>query len=625
MRRKVIIITTLFIIEIVFCVYASALIIQTMKGVAVENLNLSFIDSFRSIFIDQDQKMVFLISQAVLLMVALFMGSGQSNVKQMTITNKIKTPIAAGQGQYGTARFLKESEKKEIFNSAKIEKGVIKFKNNTGSLLIEYKGNCKKGEILHIDMEGHCLIQGPTGMGKTRRVLLQTIVMQILSGVNIVATDIKQEIYAYTKDLAIKEGYETICVNFYQLLRSMHYNFLQPILKAIDKNRYDEAIEKTWDLVSVLVGERKGEPIWHNGECATIASGILAVSMGAPKENRNLTNVYYFLANMCKENPLTGTTYLSEYLEEFEDSYPAKSVFAMGDIAPDRTRGGFFSSALGTLKEFASPRMSEMSAKSDFDLEDICTKKTILYIVIPEDRKTLYPLVSILFTQIYNTQIDYSKNHGSTLKIKTDYVIEEFGSLPYIPIISSLLSAGRSHGLRFIGVLQDDEQGEKAYPKEYKNIKNNCKHILFLGGKDNRTLKAISDDLGTYTVQTPGTSVNTSGNKENRSASRNLGRRELLKPEEVGRLQSPYALVTTRGEYPAITKLPDISKTPFNEILGLGDKIHNQKLIEKAMNELPERKCSNEIPLWGIWNKYIININMINNKKSGSRSNGKFI
>lgn len=78
---------------------------------------------------------------------------------------------------------------------------------------------------------------------------------------------------------------------------------MEEIISAIDSGNVAEAVDLTWDLVSVLVGDLKGEPIWHNGECATIAASILIVATEAPKEYRNLTNVYYFLANMAKPDP----------------------------------------------------------------------------------------------------------------------------------------------------------------------------------------------------------------------------------------------------------------------------------------------------------------------------------
>ena len=78
----------------------------------------------------------------------------------------------------------------------------------------------------------------------------------------------------------------------------------------------------------------------------------------APKEYRNLTNVYYFLANMAKPDPF-GEMPITRYLSGLDDTHPAKAVFAMAEIAHPKTRGSFFSSALGTLKHFTNPKIAE--------------------------------------------------------------------------------------------------------------------------------------------------------------------------------------------------------------------------------------------------------------------------
>ena len=129
--------------------------------------------------------------------------------------------------------------------------------------------------------------------------------------------DPKGELYAYTSPFAKDNGYQVVAIDFRNPNKGTHYNYMEEIISAIDSGNVAEAVDLTWDLVSVLVGDLKGEPIWHNGECATIAASILIVATEAPKEYRNLTNVYYFLANMAKPDPfgeMPITRYLSAWM-----------------------------------------------------------------------------------------------------------------------------------------------------------------------------------------------------------------------------------------------------------------------------------------------------------------------
>lgn len=528
------------------------------------------------------------------------------NIKEIQVTDKILIPVAVGNGQYGNARFLTEKEKDLLF-SMFIFTGK-EVPNGNGGLVIEMKKDSKGRELIrYIQGEGHALILGSTGAGKTRRILLQTVWLQLISGLCAVISDVKGEIYAYTHKFAESLGHRTIAVDFRNPKKSAHYNYLQPILDALTAKDKAQAIDYTWDLVSVLVGEQKGEPLWYNGETATIAAAILAVSMEAEEQYRNLTNVYYFLAYMCQPHPVTLKTPLSLYLATLPDGHPAKSVFAMAQVAHDRTKSSFFTSAMGTLKLFTNPNVAEMTSKSDFRLSDIGKEKIALYMLIPDEKKTLYPLASILINQIYIAQVETASKNGLRLPINTDYDLDEVGNFPYIPILGGLASAGRSRGCRANLVIQDYQQLETKYKDEFRTIKTCCDIKIVLKADDNQTLKDFSDSLGDYTVEVPSSSTSTStsakSNDVNLSNSSSMTGRKLLFPSEIGQINKPYALSKNIGEFPAITELPDLSQYRINKIWGLGDEDHNTRVLMQRELEREERIVE-DIPLWGIWNTY---------------------
>ena len=76
-----------------------------------------------------------------------------------------------------------------------------------------------------------------------------------------------------------------------------------------------------------------------------------------------------------------------------------------------------------------------MCSKSDFDLQDISAQKTALYIIVPDEDKTLYPLVSIFIQQLYMAQVEQANENGGVLPIKTDYDLDEIGNFPTIPVL----------------------------------------------------------------------------------------------------------------------------------------------------------------------------------------------
>ena len=78
--------------------------------------------------------------------------------------------------------------------------------------------------------------------------------------------------------------------------------------------------------------------------------------------------------------------------------------------------------------------------------------------------------------------------------------------------------------------------------------------------------------------------------------------RKLLTPDEVLMIENPYALVMIAGDSPAITNIPDISKTYFNDLLGMGTEEENQTLRIEREKSREERKIQ-PIKVWDIWNK----------------------
>ena len=515
--------------------------------------------------------------------------------KTIKITDKIRIPAAVGNGEFGTARFenISDFTKRKtvaVFNAAKPKSGVV---------VGQYKN---KPVAIHDDR--HYLLLGATRSGKDRRVLLETIWLQILAGENSLILDPKGETFAYTSDFAREHGYQVLTYDLRDPDCGSHYNFLQPILDALEMRDTSKAISYTWDLVSIMVGEQKGEAIWYNGESATIAATILVVCMEAPREYRNLTNVYYFLAHMVEMDDM-GEMYFSKFLEKLPDSHPAKTVFAMAKVAHTRTRGSFFSSALGTLKHFTDPKIAEMTSMTDCSFEDMANKKTIIYLIVPDEKKTLYPIASLYMAQLYIMLTEIAIRQGNRVPIDWLIIANEFGQFPRIPDMGSYLSVGAGRGIRFVIVLQDFQQLDDKYEKESETIKNTCMTWIYLKSLSPKTNQEISKQLSTYTVQTFGSnsSVTMDQISGNAGGSAQMSSRELLTPGEVGMIDAPYLLVLSSGERPTMMYSPDLNKYQANKDFGLGNKKHNQQILKSKISDRNHRDVRT-VKLWGIWNEY---------------------
>ena len=636
--------------------------------------------------VDSCRKMFLCMEGIVLLLAAFVVITEGKNYKteQLKITDKIKIPAPAGEGEHGTARFLtkKEIRKSSSMTSYSIDedneliqrlmscgrrlydeaenyaakdnsiakyrikvmwklqdlwlslkhKIQINFSNysfpknsgNTASkpndntyipaagIVLGHDKNYGKERFYMIDDDVHILILGQTGAGKSRRLVIQSIMSLALAGESIIATDPKGELFAYTNQILKELDYNVICLDFENPELSSHYNPLQLVIDAVKAGDISKAQSEAWDLTSFIVEKaERAEPIWTNGEMSILAAAILCVvydNMDKP-QYQNLTNVYWFIAEMCKDVKMGQTSFkpIIMYVAQLPENHPAKPLLGISSVAPSKTAGSFYTSALTTLRLFITQEIYNMTKDSDFSFSDLGKKKSALFFILPDQSTKYYPIVTMYVSQIYNELVTNAKQNGNRLALRTNFVLDEFGNFAKINGFETMLTVGRGYGIRFNLFIQDFNQLTAKYQKDVTGIiKGNCSTWVYLASSDSETREDLSKRLGQYTTSGASTGSSTQRRSESsRSVNVNLIGRNLLTADEIGRIKSPYLLVSTAQEYPAITELPDLSQCIFNKLLGLGSKKHNIGFImlSQQKRKLSARK-SEEVQLWGIWKKY---------------------
>lgn len=249
-----------------------------------------------------------------------------------------------------------------------------------------------------------------------------------LANESMVISDPKSELYHYTSEFLESLGYKIITIDFRNPLKSSRYNFLQPVIDAVNKNDYRKAEELCWDITQALVGneDTKMEKIWKDGEMSVIAGAIMSVVFDNKNnpQYQNLTNVYAFINEMCK--PVGNTMPINKYIETLKPEHPASSVFGVARIAPEKTRGSFFTSALATLRLFTSKSTYTMTCASDFDVVDIGKRKVAVYIILPDEKTTYYPIASLFVYQCYVALANFADDNGGELPIRVNFTLDEF-------------------------------------------------------------------------------------------------------------------------------------------------------------------------------------------------------
>jgi len=595
----------------------------------------------------------------------------------LRVTPDIETPVPVGQHQHGSSRWLTDREKNKVFesytlnpnNSAlrylikhgeddlKDDKGVKEktagpppedtgedggksweseqtnppaFSIKRGGVVLGMKKEDDAEQIYFVGDDTHTLTIGATRSGKTRSVVLQSICTIGLAGESMIISDPKAELYHYSAPFLRRLGYEVMALDFKNPEKSQHYNLLQPIIDAAKAGNMERAEMLAWDMTNILVGKETGnsEKIWHNGEMSVIAATILCVVVDNIKryDYQNLTNVYWFMAEMCKT--ISGKMPLLEYVKKLPQSHPARALLSISDVAPTRTRGSFYTSALTTLRLFTSKSINAITNKSDFSLTDVGTKKQALFLILPDEKTTFYPIASLVVSQQYELLANMADKRGGRLERRVNYILEEFGNFTPITDMTTKLTVAAGRAIRFNLYLQSFEQLKEKYDEHVSNtIKSNCQTWIYLQADDKETLQEISEKLGSYTTSSYQLSASHAKySTPSSSQSVSLIERKLLTPDEVRRVSRPYQIVTSRN-HPAMMFSPDLSQWHFNKMMGMGDMEHNRKLREKRENARPVLSdISKDVMLWNIWVYYQKDVaRMVAEQKKQAMGPGSFM
>lgn len=477
----------------------------------------------------------------------------------------------------------------------------------SGGIVVGMEKHGHKEKLYCIGDDTHTLTIGATRSGKTRCLVVQSICSLALSGESLVVSDPKAELFDYTSVFLKKLGYEVICLDFKNPEKSTRYNLLQPVIDAVKEKDMERAEMYAWDITNILVGDNtSNEKIWENGEKSTIAAAILCVVVDNAKrpEYQNLTNVYWFIAEMSKS--VGGKSPMSEYMKKLPNSHPARALMSIAEVAPSRTKGSFDTSALTTLRLFTSRSVYSITHKSDYNIADIGRKKQALFLILPDEKTTYYPIASLMVSQLYELLVRQSDMRGGRLERRVNFVLDEFGNFTKLNDFTNKLTVAGGRGCRFNLFLQSFEQLTQKYDKETAAIvKSNCQTWVYLQADDKETLQDVCDKLGKYTTSAyqlssqHGRYVNPSS-----SHSVSLVARELLTTDEIRRISRPNQIVISRA-HPAMMYAPDLSQWYFNRMCGLGDPEHNRKVRESREAARPIlSKKTGEIPLWNIWVYY---------------------
>lgn len=394
----------------------------------------------------------------------------------------------------------------------------------------------KKGKVYVDASDTHTLLIGTTGSGKSWTFILILIEIIRMSKESIVVNDPKGELYKFTAHKFIADGYDVKILNFIDPDKSDGWNPLDLAWEEYEKANkifdeelskwefnisiapeeqleklfmnkpkpdYSFAIEMLIDICRILTYDANAkDPYWNDGAASiAIGAGAFMCEEGK-KELVNFTSIKNFIE--LGETKMGDSTLLFEYMKKYRtinhDSYSKLSGFMQTVGTNHSSLKSVFDNKFSILT--SNDQIKKMTAISTFDLRDIGKKKTAVFIIVHDEKKTYHPLVTLFVKQMYEQMIKVARDEKDLrLKIPVNIVFDEFGVAPPLKDVDTVLGAARSRAVRLIMAVQDLEQLNKNYGKEIAEvIKGNVMNIAYILSGSPQTQKYISTLAGTKKV-----------------------------------------------------------------------------------------------------------------------------
>lgn len=438
------------------------------------------------------------------------------------------------------------------------------------------------------------LVIGGSGSGKSRFFVKPNILQ---ANCNYVVTDPAGEMLASMGTFLENQGYEIRVFNLVEMDKSHCYNPFKYIRK-------DEDVLTMIDCLIVNTtppNTKGGDQFWVKSETALLQALCFYLIEKCVPEEQNFGSVMELLRlaevdenNPDKQSPLD--VMFSKLKAENPSSMAVKSydIFKMG---AGKTLKSILISCGVRLQVFNLQAVANLTNVDTIDLASIGTGdgKKALFVITPQASETYNFLVSMLYSQLFET-LYFEGNklieQDKSFKHEVRFLLDEFVNIGQIPQFTKKLATMRKYGISCSIIIQNLAQIKALYEKDWETIIGNCDSMIFLGGLEYSTLEYISNIMGTQTIRT-----RNEGRSRGKNSSSSLNyqrtQRKLMNPDEVGNMDNSMCIIKIRSLDPFFTKKYDYPKHPNYHLTGDADI--SQRYINKLDNSLVSVNKSNSV------------------------------
>ena len=476
-----------------------------------------------------------------------------------------RKPTRPGEEQ-GSARWAKPSEARKFVGDRKTD---MLF-TRTESLNLDSR---KTQRNLN------ALIIGSSGSGKSRYYVMPNLAQ---ANTSFLVTDPKGEVQRAMGQRLKDKGYEIRSLNLIDFDRSDTFNPLRYFNP--EQAEVDCAI-----LVENLITNTSGQKpsgnsdFWEKAERALLTAFVSYIYFTKGAQG-TLIDVVDMLAKMqaSEENEEAISEIdaifkaAKEYLEMFDqnpDEYDHEATVMLNGLRFSCSQYNIYTQGAGETKKsiiislgvrMAPLHMAQLRrilGSDTIDADQVGKRRSAIFLVIPDSHQA-FSFIASIFYELFFERNMYLADHNPSgrLEVPVQCFMDEFANIGKLPSFERKIAVIRSRGISTSIIMQTYAQGKSLYKDDWETIVGNCDSLLFLGGNEPSTTEFISKRLGKETIISQDTSEQKGTNGSWSRSLRSQGR-ELMTPDEIGRLDGGTCLYLLRGIPPFKSRKLQAPKT----------------------------------------------------------------
>lgn len=345
-------------------------------------------------------------------------------------------------------------------------------------------------------------------------------------------------------------------------------------------------------LVTTLIANTKGEgkggdDFWVKAETLLYTALIGYIHYCTPPQDHNFSVLIDMLNAMevreDDEDFKNPVDLLFDELAKKEPEHFAVRQYAKYRLAAGKTAKSILISCGARLAPFDIAELRELTAYDDLQLDTIGDRKTALFIIMSDTDSTFNFLISMCYTQLFNLLCEKADDvYGGRLPIHVRCLIDEMANIGQIPNLEKLVATIRSREISACLILQTQSQLKAIYKDNADTIIGNMDSVLFLGGKEQTTLKSMEETLGKETIDMYNTGESRGREVSHSMNYQKLGK-SLMSMDELAVMDGSKCILQLRGVRPFFSDKYDITQHPNYKYLSDADK-RNALDIEKFLS-----------------------------------------